>query len=228
MNKLSTLVISIDGGAASGKSSTSRGLAARFNLMHVDTGSHYRAVTFALLAAGIAASDKEAIRSQLEQLRLDEAIDGQNARIRIDEQLPQEKDIRSEAVNKAVSPFAAVPEVRQFLFAYQRSQAEVAARHGFSGLIMEGRDIGSVIFPDAALRFYLEADEATRTQRRAKEGLTDAVAERDRIDSTRKTAPLVCPEGAMRIDTSPLTLEEVIDKLAAIITEKTGLAPRNE
>ncbi|MBC2595115.1 (d)CMP kinase [Ruficoccus amylovorans] len=220
-----TPVIAVDGGAASGKSSTSRRLAARFNLMHVDTGSHYRAVTFALVQAGVSPGDAAAIQSHLKGLKLGEQIDGQSARICIDGQVPREEDIRSEAVNAAVSPFAAVPEVRQFLYQYQRSQAAVAARAGFNGLIMEGRDIGSVIFPDAPLRFFLEADEATRAARRAREGQTDSIAERDRIDSSRKTAPLRCPEGAQRVDTSHLTLDEVVDLLAEAIEQTTGLSP---
>jgi cytidylate kinase len=218
-------VIAVDGGAASGKSSTSRRLAARFNLMHVDTGSHYRAVTFALVQAGVSPHDTATIESALAHLKLGEEIDGQSARISIGGKVPREEDIRSDAVNAAVSPFAAVPAVRRFLFDYQRSQAAVAERSGFSGLIMEGRDIGSVIFPDAPLRFFLEADEATRAARRAKEGQTDSIAERDRIDSSRKTAPLVCPEGARRVDTSHLTLDQVVDLLAGEIEQATGLAP---
>ncbi|MGE9292500.1 MAG: (d)CMP kinase [Puniceicoccales bacterium] len=218
-------VIAVDGGAASGKSSTSRALAARFNLMHVDTGSHYRAVTFALVQAGVSPEDTTAIETQLAKLQLGEEIDGQSARISIGGKVPREEDIRSDAVNAAVSPFAAVPAVRKFLFEYQRSQAAVAERSGFNGLIMEGRDIGSVIFPDAVLRFFLEADEATRAARRAKEGQTDSIAERDRIDSSRKTAPLLCPVGAERIDTSHLTLEQVVDLLAGHIEDATGLAP---
>ncbi len=218
-------VIAVDGGAASGKSSTSRVLAQRFNLLHVDTGSHYRALTFALTQAGIQAEAPESVATALQSLQLDQAIDGQSSRIRVNGHVPREEDIRSDAVNASVSHFAAVPELRTFLFQYQRAQAEVAQREGFAGLIMEGRDIGSVIFPDAALRIFLEADEATRAARRQKEGQQDAVAERDRLDATRKTAPLTCPEGATRVDTSHMTLEQVVDHVSGLITATTALQP---
>jgi len=103
------------------------------------------------------------------------------------------------------------------LFDYQRAQVSVARKEGYAGLIMEGRDIGSVIFPDADFRFFLYADEATRAARRAKEGQTDSIAERDKRDSQRKTAPLTCPEGATRVDTGPLTLEGVVEHITQII-----------
>jgi cytidylate kinase len=111
--------------------------------------------------------------------------------------------------------------VRQALFDYQRSQADVARDEGFAGLIMEGRDIGSVIFPDAEHRFFLEADEATRAARRAKEGQTDSIAERDKMDKARKNAPLICPQGATRINTGPRTLEEVIQHIIERIQTDT-------
>ncbi|MEM8549610.1 MAG: (d)CMP kinase [Verrucomicrobiota bacterium] len=225
MSTSTPYTFAVDGGAASGKSSTSKALAARFYLMHVDTGSHYRAVTFALNQAGVSPDDPEAIAAGLARLSVDQEIDGQSSRIRLNGATPREEDIRSEAVNTVVSRFAAVPAVRKFLYQYQRSQAEVAHTEGFRGLIMEGRDIGTVIFPDASVRFFFEADEATRAKRRAKEGLSDSIAQRDKLDATRKTAPLACPEGAIRIDTSHLTLEEVVEQVAGIITRETGLSP---
>jgi cytidylate kinase len=119
-----------------------------------------------------------------------------------------------------VSHFAAIPEVRAALLAYQRGQAEVARTHGFRGLVMEGRDIGSVIFPNADLRFYLHADVEARAKRRELEGRADAVAERDRMDATRKTAPLVLASGAIDIDSTYLNLEQVVDKLSGLIAAK--------
>ncbi|MGE9294730.1 MAG: (d)CMP kinase, partial [Puniceicoccales bacterium] len=94
---------------------------------------------------------------------------------------------------------------------------------GFRGLIMEGRDIGSVIFPDADLRIFLEADAATRAERRAADGEQDSVEARDKIDSSRKAAPLTCPEGALRIDNSNLTLDEVVDEIVAAAAAKSAL-----
>lgn len=210
-------IVAVDGGAATGKSSTSGLLAERFELMHVDTGAHYRTLSYALLKAGADLSDPAAIAVHLRGLQLDTELEGRRARLSIDGHLPADADIRSPEVNANVSKFAAIPEVRQALFDYQRAQAEVAREKQFAGLIMEGRDIGSVIFPDADFRFFLFADEATRAARRALEGQTDSIADRDKRDSQRKTAPLTCPEGATRVDTGPLTLEEVVDHIAKII-----------
>ncbi len=202
----------MDGGAAVGKSSTSRALAERLDLMHVDTGAHYRTLTAALLKAGIR-PEEPCLEIRLATMRLETVLEGRSARLRVDGQVPPDADLRSPEVNAAVSQFAAIPAVRRALFDYQRGQANVARAHGFAGLIMEGRDIGSVIFPDADHRFFLEADEATRSARRAKEGQTDSIADRDKMDSSRKTAPLVCPEGATRVDTGPRSLEEVVEHI---------------
>lgn len=210
-DKTTFQIVAMDGGAATGKSSTSKGIAERLGLMHVDTGAHYRSVTYALLQANADPDQSEAIPEKLKQLTLDTEIEGRSAKLSINGKVPADADIRSPEVNAAVARFAAIEAVRQFLFEYQRNQANVAQGQNFEGLIMEGRDIGSVIFPDATFRFFLHADEATRTARRAKEGQTDSITARDKIDSTRKTAPLRCPEGAIQIDTGPHTLEEVID-----------------
>lgn len=220
-----SFIIAVDGGAASGKSSTSRLIADRFNLLHVDTGSHYRAVTFCLLQANLEASDSQNVSDFLDKVPLDTEVSGHRALIRINHYLPHETELRSEAVNSNVSAFAAIPAVRNFLLNYQHSQPDVAINHHFQGVIMEGRDIGSVIFPDASLRLFLEADPATRAARRAKEGQTDSIEKRDKMDSKRKTAPLVCPEGATRIDSSHMTLEEVVDHISQLIQEKSDLKP---
>ncbi len=205
-------IIAMDGGAAVGKSSTSRALAERLNLMHVDTGAHYRTLTAALLKAGVTPEDAS-VAKRLSAMQLQTTLDGRSAHLSVNGEVPADADIRSPEVNASVSKFAAIPAIRQALFDYQRGQAEVARTEGFAGLIMEGRDIGSVIFPDADHRFFLEADEATRTARRAKEGQTDSIADRDKLDTSRKNAPLICPEGATRVDTGPRTLEEVVDHI---------------
>ena len=127
--------------------------------------------------------------------------------------------IRTESVNASVAKYAAMPEVRNFLKNYQRSMADYARSHGLSGMIMEGRDIGTVIFPDANVRIFLDADEQTRAARRAKEGISDSVGLRDAIDKSRKTAPLRCPESAVRIDTSHMTKEEVVKLTLSYILE---------
>lgn len=217
------IVIAIDGGAASGKSSTSRALSERFNLLHVDTGAHYRFVTHQLLERGVSADNEAALTAALAALPLGTRIVGRSSLIEIADQIPGD-EIRGPRVNENVSRFAAVPAVRQFLLAYQRSQAQVARDGGFRGLVMEGRDIGSVIFPDADLRFYLQADPVERVRRRAAEGQTDAIHERDRLDASRKTAPLTLPTGATLIDSTHLTLAEVVAQLSALIAPRLGAA----
>lgn len=217
---MSLLIIAIDGGAASGKSSTARALCQQFPFLHVDTGSHYRALTAALLSRNVAPANLPQLKTALGQLRLGTRIENNNAQITIDGRPVPDTELRTPEVNAAVSHFAAIPELRQTLLAYQRGQADIAREKNYPGLIMEGRDIGSVIFPDANLRIFLHADPEARAKRRALEGQTDSIAERDKRDSTRKTAPLVQPEGAISIDSTHLTLEQVVEKIAALISEK--------
>jgi len=210
------IIVAIDGGAASGKSSTSRALSERFNLLHSDTGSYYRAVTAEMLRRGAAPGDLESVKAALADLRLGTRIEGRSAEIEVSGRMPGD-EIRSRQVNDAVSHFAAIPELRAALLPYQRGHAEAARRGGFAGLVMEGRDIGSVIFPGADFRFFLHADPTERERRREKQGQEDQVAERDRIDSSRKTAPLSRQAGAISIDTTRLTIAEVADQMAAVI-----------
>jgi cytidylate kinase len=115
--------------------------------------------------------------------------------------------------------------VRAALLTYQRNQPAVAAEHGFPGLIMEGRDIGSVIFPRADFRFFLHADPAERARRRACEGQQDSIAERDRLDSSRQASPLTCPAGAIDIDSTHLSLAQVVARMAALIAPRLPPAP---
>jgi cytidylate kinase len=216
------LIVAIDGGAASGKSSTARALSARFHLLHVDTGSFYRAVTAMLLRRGVAATDPARVEAELAGLRLGTRIAGRSAGMEINGQEIPDAEIRGAAVNGAVSHLAALPAVRSALLAYQRGQQEVARTAGFRGLVMEGRDIGSVIFPAAPCRFFLHADPAERARRRAREGGQDAIALRDQLDSTRKAAPLACPAGAIAVDTTHRSLEEVVALLSQTIAQHLG------
>lgn len=213
------IIIAIDGGAASGKSSSSKILADRFNLLHVDTGSFYRQLTHELLRRGVAHTDLPALRRTLPELHLSTRLNGRSAQMLIGGQ-PAGSEIRTQNVNEHVSHYAALPDVRHILLDYQRGLADVAKQHGFHGLVMEGRDIGSVIFPNADFRFFLHADPVARAKRRALEGHQDSVAERDRLDSTRKASPLTCPAGAIDIDSTLLNLEQVVDKMAALLAEK--------
>lgn len=212
------IIVAIDGGAAAGKSSTARALSSRFNLMHVDTGSFYRAVTLKLLEAGVPAQSGKTITSGLAALTLDTRIEENAASIVVNDWIP-DAAIRSEKINANVSLYAAIPELRKFLFTYQREQANIARTQGFAGLVMEGRDIGTAIFPDADLRLYLHADPAKRAARRAAEGLADSIETRDQMDASRKTSPLSVPEGATLIDSSELTLDQVVEQVSDLVSK---------
>ncbi|MGA2052630.1 MAG: (d)CMP kinase [Opitutales bacterium] len=222
------LIVAVDGGAASGKSSLARALAERFNFLHVDTGAHYRTVTLALRQAGVDADNASAVAAALATLPRDTQISGRAARLVLAGRAADDSALRSPEVNAHVSRFAALPAVRRFLFDYQRSQAELARARHFAGLVMEGRDIGSVIFPDAPVRLFLTADPATRAQRRAAEGQADAIAERDRLDTSRAAAPLTCPPGATVIDSSNRTLAEVVQIAVDLITPLVETARRTQ
>lgn len=221
MTASSFIIIAIDGGAASGKSSSAKILADRFNLLHVDTGSFYRHITYELLRRSVPHTDLPALKAALADLRFDTRLHGRSARMLIGGQ-PANSEIRGQNVNDHVSHYAAIPEVRHTLLGYQRGQVDVAKAHGFRGLVMEGRDIGSVIFPAAEFRFFLHADPTERAKRRAKEGGQDSIAERDRLDSSRKASPLTCPSGAIDIDSTSLTLDQVAEKMSALITAGLG------
>lgn len=216
MGQTPFIIIAIDGGAASGKSSSSKILADRFNLLHVDTGSFYRHITYELLRRKAPPSDHRAIIAALASLRFETRLVGRSAQMLIGGE-PAGNDIRGQHVNDHVSHYAAIPEVRTALLAYQRGQTDVARAHSFRGLVMEGRDIGSVIFPEANFRFFLHADPSERARRRESEGHKDSIVERDRIDSSRKTSPLCSPPGAIDIDSTFLSLEQVVEKMSALI-----------
>jgi cytidylate kinase len=207
---MSFLIITLDGGAASGKSSTSRALAEHLDLLHVDTGSHYRSLTCALLESGCDAAADASLQPVLEDLLLESVLEGRRGLIRVNGRVYADEDLRSAQVNREVSRFAGIAPLRTRLLAFQRSYADEARIHGFRGLVMEGRDIGSVVFPDAPFRFFLEADPATRQERREREGLVDSISERDHLDSSRKVAPLLLPSGAEKIDSGAMNLDEVV------------------
>lgn len=217
------IIVAIDGGAASGKSTSARILSERFNLLHVDTGSYYRAITAEMLRRGVAADDLPAVRAALSGLKLGTRLSGRTAQMEIGGHI-SEDEIRSRTVNDHVSHFAAIPELRAALLSYQRGLADVGRAHDFRGLVMEGRDIGSVIFPQADFRFFLHADPTERARRRASEGQQDSIVERDRLDSSRKASPLTCPSGATSIDTTHLTLEQVVGRMAGPIAARLTAA----
>ncbi|MBB5039691.1 (d)CMP kinase [Prosthecobacter dejongeii] len=207
----SSTVITIDGPAASGKSSVARILAQRLGYIYVNTGNMYRAMTWAVLQTGIDPNDQDAVRQAAAGIVVDSPVTEGQTQVSISGRILSAEDLNSDPVNRGVSLVARVPEVRSRLVADQRALADLGP------LVMEGRDIGSVVFPESPLKFYIDASEEVRAARRSAQGHTDQVAERDRLDSTRKTSPLVIPEGAVVIDNSHLTLEgavqAVLDRL---------------
>ncbi len=212
-------VVAVDGGAAVGKSSVSRECSRILNYMHVDTGAHYRTVAHALLERDISPFEEAKVAQALGSMGLGTVLLGNSARMSLSGNLVDDSLLRTERINSKVAEFAALPCVRNFLRDYQRSMADFARSAGYCGIIMEGRDIGSVIFPDANLKVFLEADEATRAARRANEGIGDSIRKRDEMDSSRKTAPLVVPDGAEIIDTSAMNKDEVVYKTLSLIVE---------
>jgi cytidylate kinase len=176
-----------------------------------------------LLRRGVSADDSIAVRSALAQLTFGTRLNGRSAEMAIGGRVGGD-EIRSREVNDQVSHFAAIPELRAALLAYQRGLADFARTHHFRGLVMEGRDIGSVIFPDADFRFFLHADPGERERRRAGQGMQDQIRERDRLDSSRKASPLTCPAGAISIDTTHVSLDQVVEQMAAMIGARLGSA----
>ena len=224
MKEANFMIIAIDGGAATGKSSTARALSERLGLMHVNTGAHYRTLTHALLEAGANPVQPDQVSELLQTLQVETRLINSSAQLAVNGKVLNDHATRSPEVDAAVSVIAAQPAVRNFLFQYQRNQAQLAQNKNFPGLVMEGRDIGSVIFPDADFSFFLYADAKTRARRRANEGLTDSITKRDQIDSTRETAPLTCPDHAIKIDTGAHSLNAVVERICEYIDPSNDCA----
>ena len=220
--------VAIDGPAGAGKSTMARRTAKELNFVYVDTGAIYRTVGFAALRAGVDPQDAAAVAALLPQMRmrLDWTPDGVQHVYLNEEDLTAE--IRRPEVSAAASQVSASPAVRQFLLDTQR---DVAKAHS---VIMDGRDIGTVVLPDADVKIYLSASAEVRARRRWLElqsaGRTDSyeevlreMNERDYRDMHRDIAPLACAEDAVRLDTSALTPEESIAAILNIVREKTRL-----
>ena len=207
-------MIAIDGPAGSGKSTVAKALAARLNLDYLDTGAMYRAVAFAAIQKQIRPNEVEEITKVAESLDLELTeescvVNGVDATI----------EIRGPEVTSLVSQVATMAEVRTEMVKRQRAWAETR-----NGGVMEGRDIGSVVFPDAMLKIYLTASEEVRAARRAaevKEGDVAVVAadieRRDAVDTQRAASPLVEAEDAIVVDTSEMTLQQVVDHVIGLI-----------
>jgi cytidylate kinase len=212
-------VIAIDGPAGSGKSTVARALAARLGLGYLDTGAMYRSVTFAALRRGIDPAEAEQVAKIVTGLELEVGtdavlVDGVDATI----------EIRGPEVSRAVSVVAANPEVRTEMVRRQRAWV---AEHG--GGVLEGRDIGTVVFPDAELKVYLTADPEVRAQRRSKEvsdldyeTVAADLARRDALDQGRDVSPLAEAPDAFVLDTTGLGVEEIVETLVARLSDERG------
>jgi cytidylate kinase len=199
-------VIAIDGPAASGKSSVARGLAEKLGFNYINTGAMYRALTWQVIRAGADPQSTPSVEDAIQRSNIRTGFEGGFSFIEIDGVRPYEQ-LREEPVNRAVSAVSCVPTVRQRLVDEFRTLA------GAGNCVVEGRDIGSVVFPDTGYKFYLDASPDVRQRRRDKQGQRDEVAARDRIDSSRHTAPLTIANDAIVIDTSHLDLAEVIEHI---------------
>ena len=197
------IVIAIDGPAGSGKSTLSRALAARLGIQRLDTGAMYRAVAWAVLQRQVDPTDADAVADVAQTLAIDvgDRVSADGTDIT--------EAIRGVEVSATVSAVAANPAVRALMVERQR---QWVASHG--GGVVEGRDIGSVVLPDANLKLYLDASPDVRAARRSEEG-AEAVARRDRLDSTRAASPLEVPDGARLIDTGAHSVEEIVEMVVA-------------
>ena len=206
-------VIAIDGPAASGKSSVARALAQRLGFSYVNSGAMYRAVTWHVLQRGVNVHEPAAVASAVEQSSIVCHLIDKQSRISIDDHDPT-PHLRDDDVNRAVSVVSSVPRLREILVARLRQYANK------DNVVMEGRDIGSVVFPETPFKFYIDASPHVRVQRRLAEGQRDEIAARDRADSSRVASPLVIAPDAAVIDTSALTIDGVVDQIMQRLVRK--------
>jgi CMP/dCMP kinase len=217
------LVIAIDGPSGAGKGTVARAVAARLGYRHIDTGAMYRALAWKALHDGVDLSDEAAVAALGERA----AFDVEGGRIAIDGH-DVAAAIRTPEMDKASAMLARHPEVRRVLVARQRTYGEGG------GVVMEGRDIGTVVFPDADIKIYLDASPEERARRRAADPahtssksaqlseVATALAERDKSDSTRAVSPLTVAPDATLLDTTGLPVDTVIDRVLALVTSRSS------
>jgi len=214
------IVIAVDGPAASGKSSVSRRLAKRLGFAYVNSGSLYRAITWEVLRQGADTTSTDSVAHALAASDIACGIGGDGESfLRINGTIP-DAALRDSRVNRHVSLVSAVPAVRDLVSSRLRALAVDR------DVVMEGRDIGSAVFPETPFKFYLDASPEIRRKRRAAEGQTDEIEARDKMDSSRKAAPLMVARDARVLDTSNLTLDGVVAAILDIL-HALGIAPRN-
>ncbi|WP_200216774.1 (d)CMP kinase [Micromonospora coerulea] len=213
-------VVAVDGPSGSGKSTVSRRLAVSLDARYLDTGAMYRALTWAVLRSGVDLTDAESVAKVAGEVDLRIGTDPRGYGVTADG-VTIDKEIRGPEVTGAVSAVAAVPAVRAMLVTRQQEMIANAGR-----IVVEGRDIGSVVAPDADLKVYLTASEVARAQRRSAEDAADVavtaadLARRDKLDSTRKVNPLQQALDAVVLDTTALGIDEVVARLHDLLTER--------
>ena len=212
------VVIAIDGPAASGKSTVARALARRLGFHYVNTGAMYRAVTWLAVSRDASGNDADRVRGLLASTKIEVGFSDGESTILLDGADPT-PHLNGEAVNASVSTIASIPEVRRLLV--EKQQACVVGHD----VVMEGRDIGSVVFPETPYKFYIDASLEVRAARRARQGIADAIGARDRQDSTRPMSPLIIAEDAHVVDSSHLTIDGVVGEIIGRLKLKNLALP---
>jgi cytidylate kinase len=218
------LIITVDGPAGAGKSTVAQMLAARLRLTYVDSGATYRAAALKVLHAGLDADDERAVAELIANTEIQFTTDGVEPRVLLDGK-DVTAEIRTSEVTLAAARVSRLPEVREKLVKVQRSFA--CGR----GVVMEGRDIGTVVFPEAPLKIFLEADTAERARRRLeqdrKEGRAATleqtayeIGRRDQLDAERRISPLVAAPDAVQIDSTYLTADQVVERILLLVRER--------
>lgn len=219
-----TIVIAIDGPSASGKSTVARRVAGVMGYVHVDSGALYRGITWSALSAHIELASRPELVAHIDACRFEFSVVDQSVRFTIDGVDPW-SELRSNAVRENVSTVAAVPEVRERVVRWLREMTR------FGNLAMEGRDIASVVFPDTPFKFYIDADPAERARRRCRElaesertdveTVRHSLESRDRKDKARDAAPLKIADGATVIDTTHMTIDQVVSLIVEQVRAQT-------
>ncbi|MFD9379910.1 (d)CMP kinase [Streptomyces sp. NPDC059999] len=228
----SAVIVAIDGPSGTGKSSTSKAVAAKLGLRYLDTGAQYRAITWWMITNGVDIDDPQAIALAADKPAIVSGTDPSAPTITVDG-LDASGPIRTRDVTSKVSAVSAVPEVRALITRLQRSIAAEAAESA-EGIVVEGRDIGTTVLPDADLKVFLTASAEARAARRSGElrgkeavdlaATKEALIKRDAADSGRKTSPLAKADDAVEVDTTELTLDQVIECVVTLVAERQSAA----
>jgi cytidylate kinase len=227
---MDSIQVAVDGPSASGKSTVSRRVAERLGFVHVDSGMFYRTLTWRAVRDGVAPGDTAGLVELMRRCRWESAVVDRSVRLNLDGVDPG-SEIRGEAVRERVSEVAALPEVRSFIVCRLRETVQ------YGSIVMEGRDIGTVVFPSTPWKFYLDADPAERARRRAKEiesqegsaaasKVKASLARRDRLDRSRKAAPLQIALNAVVIDSTNLSIDDVANLIVSRVQSALPPADR--